>query len=86
MSNRKKKGRLSYYASENTFIRTIDQESTKDYGMTTQIRIVRAIGPDLEMKINTELQELERKGATIGRIEVHADRQFAYIVYTIANK
>ena len=54
--------------------------------MTTQIRIVRAVGPDLEMKINTELQELERKGATIGRIEVYADKQFAYIVYTIANK
>jgi hypothetical protein len=54
--------------------------------MTIQIRIVRAVGPDLEMKINTELRELERKGATIGRIEVHADRQFAYIVYTIADK
>jgi hypothetical protein len=54
--------------------------------MTTQIRVVRAIGPDLETKTNTELQELERKGATIGRIEVHADLHFAYIVYTIANK
>ena len=54
--------------------------------MTTQIRIVREVGPDLERKINKELQELERKGATIGRIEVHADLQFAYIVYTIANK
>jgi len=54
--------------------------------MTTQIRIVRAVGPDLEMKINKELQELERKGATIGRIEVHADRQFAYIVYTAKKK
>jgi len=52
--------------------------------MTTQIRIVRAVGPDLEIKINTELQKLEHKGATIERIEVHADRQFAYIVYTIA--
>jgi len=77
---------LSYYASANTFIRTIDQESTRDYRMTIQIRIVRAVGPDLEKKINATLQELERKGATIGRIEVHADLEFAYIVYTIANK
>ena len=57
--------------------------------MKTKSRIVRSgevTPPDLELAIKRAEQELERKGATVLKIDRRVEQQIAHIMYEIADK